>query len=125
MVNPAALAQLRDDLAAEAGRLGFVACGIAGAAEDPARAARLEQWLGEGLHGTMEWMATRAAHRRSPQGLWPEAQRVIALGMRGFDGRHFQPNELTGRPNLRGLRGRTFAEVPYILPPLLSCTLGE
>ncbi len=26
-------------------------------------------------------METRAHHRRSPQGLWPEAQRVIALGM--------------------------------------------
>ncbi len=45
------------------------------------RAARLEQWLGEGLHGEMEWMAAREHHRRSPQGLWPEAQSVIALGM--------------------------------------------
>ena len=96
MVNPAALAQLRDDLAAEARRLGFVACGIAGAAEDPARAARLEQWLGEGLHGTMEWMATRAAHRRSPQGLWPEAQRVIALGMSYAPGG--DPLALAGQP---------------------------
>ena len=29
----------------------------------------------------MEWMETRAHHRRSPQGLWPEARSVIALGM--------------------------------------------
>lgn len=28
----------------------------------------------------MEWMATRLDHRRSPQGLWPEARSVIALG---------------------------------------------
>lgn len=61
--------------------LGFVACGIASAAEDPERARRLEQWLGEGHHGSMEWMETRAEHRRSPQGLWPEARSVIALGM--------------------------------------------
>ncbi len=60
---------------------GFVACGIASAAEDPVRAERLEEWLGEGHHGTMEWMETRAHHRRSPQGLWPEARSVIALGM--------------------------------------------
>ncbi|MEL7197975.1 MAG: tRNA epoxyqueuosine(34) reductase QueG [Pseudomonadota bacterium] len=60
---------------------GFVACGIASAVEDPVRAERLEQWLGEGHHGSMEWMETRAHHRRSPQGLWPEARSVIALGM--------------------------------------------
>jgi epoxyqueuosine reductase len=29
----------------------------------------------------MEWMETRFDHRRSPQGLWPDAHSVIALGM--------------------------------------------
>ena len=29
----------------------------------------------------MGWMETRLHHRRSPQGLWPEAKSVIALGM--------------------------------------------
>ena len=61
--------------------LGFAACGFAAAREDPLRARRLEQWLGEGAHGSMEWMATRLEHRRSPKGLWPEARSVIALGM--------------------------------------------
>jgi epoxyqueuosine reductase len=65
----------------EALRLGFAACGIASAEENPLRTERLEQWLGEGHHGSMEWMATRLDHRRSPQGLWPEARSVIALGM--------------------------------------------
>jgi epoxyqueuosine reductase len=49
--------------------------------EDGARADRLDAWLGAGMHGTMEWMESRAHHRRSPQGLWPEARSVIALGM--------------------------------------------
>nr|WP_310533446.1 tRNA epoxyqueuosine(34) reductase QueG [Novosphingobium sp.] len=65
----------------EARRLGFVACGIAQAGEDPLRAARLDDWLASGAHGQMEWMEGRAHHRRSPQGLWPEAKSVIALGM--------------------------------------------
>ncbi|MEE4153327.1 MAG: tRNA epoxyqueuosine(34) reductase QueG [Erythrobacter sp.] len=65
----------------EAQRLGFASCGFATAAEDPLRSARLEQWLGEGHHGSMEWMEARAHHRRSPQGLWSEARSVIALGM--------------------------------------------
>ncbi|WP_226015937.1 tRNA epoxyqueuosine(34) reductase QueG [Novosphingobium sp. FKTRR1] len=65
----------------EARRLGFVACGIASAEDEPLRAERLEQWLGEGCHGTMEWMETRQHHRRGPRSLWPEAHSVIALGM--------------------------------------------
>ena len=77
----AATISLKHDLAAEARRLGFAACGITPAGEDSLRAARLEQWLGEGMHGAMEWMEARAHHRRSPQGLWPEARSVIALGM--------------------------------------------
>jgi epoxyqueuosine reductase len=82
--DPAALAELAalaGDLAGEATRLGFAACGIAPAAEDPQMAARLAQWLGLGMHGTMDWMAERLHHRRSPQALWPEAGSVIALGM--------------------------------------------
>ena len=81
MVNPAEIASLKHDLSVEAARLGFAACGIAPAAEDPLSSARLEQWLGEGRHGSMEWMEARRSHRRSPQGLWSDARSVIALGM--------------------------------------------
>ncbi|MBB3859955.1 epoxyqueuosine reductase [Novosphingobium hassiacum] len=80
MVN-AASGPVEERLRAEAARLGFAACGIAPAADDPVRAERLEQWLGEGAHGTMEWMETRLHHRRGPQSLWPQARSVIALGM--------------------------------------------
>jgi len=79
MVNAAA--SLAERVRERALAFGFATCGFASAAEDPLRSDRLEQWLGEGHHGTMEWMETRRAHRRSPQGLWPEAKSVIALGM--------------------------------------------
>jgi len=81
LVNAVPIDSLQDALAAEARRLGFVACGVAPAREDPARAQRLVDWLAAGNHGTMAWMEERAHHRRSPQGLWAEAQSVIALGM--------------------------------------------
>ncbi|WP_338467156.1 tRNA epoxyqueuosine(34) reductase QueG [Novosphingobium sp. ZN18A2] len=80
MVNAGAT-NLVDRLKAEAARLGFAACGIAPAADDPLRARRLHEWLGEGRHGQMEWMETRAHQRQGPQSLWPEARSVIALGM--------------------------------------------
>ena len=81
MVNGPVTAEIEVALGEEARRLGFVACGIARADEDPLRAARLDDWLASGAHGQMEWMEGRAHHRRSPQGLWPEAKSVIALGM--------------------------------------------
>ncbi|MEE4316085.1 MAG: tRNA epoxyqueuosine(34) reductase QueG [Erythrobacter sp.] len=81
MVNDPATPDLAARIAAEARALGFAACGIASARNDPLRSARLEEWLGEGYHGSMEWMAARAEHRRSPEGLWPAARSVIALGM--------------------------------------------
>ncbi len=77
MVN----AELQESLREEAARLGFVACGFTSAAPDPQRAARLDEFLGQGRHGSMEWMEARKAQRASPQGLWPDAKSVIALGM--------------------------------------------
>ncbi|WP_370034403.1 tRNA epoxyqueuosine(34) reductase QueG [Qipengyuania mesophila] len=72
---------LQEALRGEAAKLGFVACGFASAAPDAERAARLEHFLGQGRHGAMEWMEARKAQRASPEGLWPEARSVIALGM--------------------------------------------
>jgi len=81
VVNTATTDDLKRRICAEAERLGFVTVGFAPANEDPLRSQRLEQWLDEGKHGTMEWMAARADARRSPRALWPEARSVIALGM--------------------------------------------
>ena len=76
-----ALPALEQKLEAVAREHGFAAFGIARADAAPQTAARLNQWLAEGCHGDMIWMESRAAQRGSPQGLWPEVQSVIALGM--------------------------------------------
>ncbi|MBK6707172.1 MAG: tRNA epoxyqueuosine(34) reductase QueG [Sphingomonadales bacterium] len=47
----------------------------------PAAGKRLRQWLDEGRHGDMLWMADRVDQRASPEGLWPEVRSVIMLGM--------------------------------------------
>lgn len=75
------LRSLRKSLLERAGKEGFVACGIADSGTDPSRAAKLKDWLGEGFHGSMEWMEARADQRAAPQVLWPDVRRVIALGM--------------------------------------------
>lgn len=65
---------------AEAARLGFAAVGVCSADAVPQAGARLRQWLDEGCHGDMIWMAARADERASPKGLWPEVRSVIMLG---------------------------------------------
>jgi epoxyqueuosine reductase len=77
----AALSALTGEIETQARALGFVAFGVASAVADEARARRLDAWLDQDMHGSMGWMEERAHHRRSPQGLWPEAKSVIALGM--------------------------------------------
>ena len=81
MVNGEVTSALMADFAREAKRVGFAAVGIAPAASDLGRSERLLEWIDAGMHGEMGWMAERFAHRNSPQGLWPEARSVIALGM--------------------------------------------
>jgi epoxyqueuosine reductase len=50
-------------------------------AEAPANAdEHLQTFLGQGRHGTMEWMARNADRRADPQTLWPEAKSIIVLG---------------------------------------------
>jgi epoxyqueuosine reductase len=73
-------AALRNALAAEATRLGFASLGIAPADAAPQAGERLRQWLAEGRHGDMLWMAETVDRRASPKGLWPEVRSVVMLG---------------------------------------------
>jgi epoxyqueuosine reductase len=82
----------------EAAALGFVACGIASADAAPETAARLRDWLDEGAHGSMIWMADRAGQRGSPRGLWPEVRSVISLGMSYAPPQ--DPMRLAGEPGI-------------------------
>ena len=63
--------------------LGFDAVGITRASLGPEIRARLAQFLDEGAHGSMAWLAERAEQRGHPQALWPEAVSVISLGLTG------------------------------------------
>ena len=81
MVNAATNGELKARLEAEARRLGFAAFGVTLAQDDPLVGRRLDEWLSEGCHGSMEWMEARSDVRRGPQAMWPEAKSVIALGM--------------------------------------------
>ncbi len=74
-------AALKQMLVREAAALGFDAVRVT--SPDAARAAgeRLGEFLAAGRHGDMEWMATHAERRRSPQSLWPDVRSIVMLGM--------------------------------------------
>jgi len=63
----------------EAARLGFMACGIAQAAQLDDDARRLEQWLKNGYNGHMQYMERHFDLRIDPAKLVPGAKSVITL----------------------------------------------
>ena len=70
---------LKQRLAAQAQAEGFAAMGICAPDATPEAAPRLMQFLEEGRHGQMHWMAERTEWRGSAAALWPEARSVIML----------------------------------------------
>src|SRR6476661_1909876 len=74
-------AALKTALAAAARHHGFDTVGITRPDSIPLAPERLRQFLAEGAHGDMEWMATTAARRGDPGVLWPQARSVIILGL--------------------------------------------
>ncbi len=89
---------LREKLGAQARALGFAAFGVARADAAPAAGERLREWLAEGCHGDMIWMADTAERRASPAGLWPEVRSVISLGMSYAPAA--DPLALAGQPDM-------------------------
>lgn len=64
---------------AKAAELGFLACGVAKAGFLAAEAPLLEQWLAQGRHGSMGYMADHFDLRLDPTKLVPGAKSVISL----------------------------------------------
>ena len=78
MNEPAALkAALRDAAQAH----GFDAVAIASPDAVPPAGARLAEFVAEGCHGDMQWLAATADRRGDPRALWPEVRAVIMLGV--------------------------------------------
>ena len=76
-MNPA---ELKAAFLTEAHALGFDVCRVA-SAEKPPHAAEFREWLGEGMHGDMAWLARNADRRTDPDLVLPGARSIIALGM--------------------------------------------
>ena len=73
--------EIKFALIAQARLRGFDAIGVTRPEAVPEAKARLEQFIADGAHGDMIWLATTAERRGSPLTLWPDVRSVIMLGM--------------------------------------------
>ncbi len=71
-------AELKAALLAEAQALGFDLCRVA-PAQVPPHAEEFRQWLADGRHGEMAWLARNADRRSDPQLVLPGAKSVLML----------------------------------------------
>jgi len=88
---------LKQAIETHARAAGFDAVGFTTPGAVAREAARLDRFLAEGRHGTMDWMAAHADRRRDPRALWPDARSVIVLGLNY--GPQADPLAELGRPD--------------------------
>lgn len=95
----AGLTTIREEIRNQALALGFDAVGFAAADDKGVRRAgeRLKEFLSQGRHGDMGWLAEKADRRIGPQALWPEARTVVMVAASYAPGR--DPLALLERPD--------------------------
>ena len=72
---------LEADLKERAQALGFDVARIARADEAWAAGDRLQEFVAEGRHGDMGWMADTADRRRHPTAMWEKARSALVVGL--------------------------------------------
>ncbi|TPM02428.1 tRNA epoxyqueuosine(34) reductase QueG [Mesorhizobium sp. B2-3-11] len=74
-------AKLRALIDAEARRAGFDAVAVTTPDAIPLAPARLAEFVADGFHGSMDWIAETIARRSEPSTLWPGVRSIVVLAM--------------------------------------------
>ncbi|MER9307479.1 tRNA epoxyqueuosine(34) reductase QueG [Mesorhizobium sp. M0496] len=74
-------AKLRALIDAEARRAGFDAVAVTSPDAIPLAPARLAEFVADGFHGSMDWIAETLQRRGEPTVLWPQVRSIIVLAM--------------------------------------------
>ena len=75
------MSALEADLRASARALGFDAVRIAPADAAWEAGVRLADFVAEGRHGDMGWMAETLARRQHPTAMWPAARSAVVVAL--------------------------------------------
>lgn len=73
--------RLRALIDAEARRAGFEAIAVTRPDAIPLAPARLAEFVADGFHGSMDWIAETVLRRAQPSTLWPEVRSIVVLAM--------------------------------------------
>ncbi|RUW35759.1 MULTISPECIES: tRNA epoxyqueuosine(34) reductase QueG [unclassified Mesorhizobium] len=73
--------RLRALIDAEARRAGFDAVAVTTPDAIPEAPARLAEFVADGFHGSMEWIAETIERRAEPSTLWPDVRSIVVLAM--------------------------------------------
>ncbi len=79
--QPLPMSDLSGWLSAEASALGFDVAGVTRPEAGAVAGLRLREYIADGRHGDMSWLAETVERRADPRALWPEARSVIMLAM--------------------------------------------
>lgn len=93
--NAPAAAKLTAHVKSLAHELGFDLCRITTPDAIPDAGDDLAAFIGQGFHGTMDWLPETRERRSDPKTLWPDARSIIMLGMNY--GPETDPRENLGR----------------------------
>lgn len=92
--------------------LGFDACGFAKAQRLNDEAEKLDKWLSEDKHGTMDWMANNFEKRVDPTLLVPGSKTVISLLASYYHPSHNDQVDITNTPLIaKYAQGRDYHKV--------------
>jgi epoxyqueuosine reductase len=104
--------QLADEVKCLAREAGFQLAGLARAEPLDGELEHLREWLGEGHHGTMDYMAKRPEARANAQAALSEARTILMLGMNYFQGEKTETPPGAGYGRLaRYARGADYHDV--------------
>lgn len=110
MVNPD---KIKEAIRTRAHDFGFDVVGFTQAEAGDEDSGHLRQYLSEGRHGDMDWMARNAERRPDPQALWSQARTIICLGVNY--GPVGDPRTVHGEPDRGAIsvyaRGRDYHDV--------------
>jgi epoxyqueuosine reductase len=92
---------IKPALAKAAAALGFDAMAVAGPGLAPRAQQGLMEFLAEGFHGDMDWLAARPERRCDPRILWPDVRSIVMLGVNY--GPDDDPIAITQKPGLAAI----------------------
>lgn len=87
---------LRALIDAEARRAGFEAVAVTRPDAIPLAPSRLAEFVADGFHGSMAWIAETLERRAEPSTLWPEVRSIVVLAMNY--GPDHDPRDILAKP---------------------------